>query len=808
MIQFLPRNQNFDREKTLALAKKCKIEPLLAAFLIERGYEDEDSVYAFLNPSVEQLLSPDGFEQMPDALDCLYAAQSMEEPVCVYGDYDVDGVCATAILSDYLRKEGFQVVSYIPSRHEEGYGLNQAAIEALAEQGVSTIITVDCGITALAEIEFAQSLGMEVVLTDHHQCLEALPDCAAIINPQASAYENKALCGAGVALKLVQAMGGIEAAKEYLDIAALATIADIVDLKGENRAIVALGLEKIRRNETHIGIRALIDVAGYELATIKEQDIAFGLAPRINAAGRLGSAQKGLDLLLCEDEKEAEKLAKSLNSDNELRKKQESDILNEAISQIEAGEADLLNDGAILLCNETWNAGVIGIVAARLMRKYYKPVILFCGENGSLVGSGRSIEGVHLFKALEAFAERFERFGGHEMAAGLSIAKDAYEAFKVDFLAYIQKNTDPLLYIPRMAYDFELQASKVTIKLQQALLKMAPFGTGNPQPRFLLSGMEPQEIRSMGNDHQHLKMKADGLDLVAFGQGDMLLPLQNAKASFLVSLDLNTWNGQTKLQGMVQAMHIDVPDDVKKYIEPLRWKFVDAFCRNLPEAEELTKIDTVAEETAKEEIIQCLREKPQGTLIVCITPETAIKTIQWLRDENLLNQLDIHWGVVEDICAYNTLLLAPDKNLCDFVAYNNYYIMDGDIASCSGIIPEEELFGRLCFLQSDSRNFFESLPYEREKLIPVYQAMRALSMKERSFIDFESYARKINEVYPTAIEATAFALHVFEELGFLERKNGAKFELWALENPPKNDLSQSRIYATVSALLALFEQGS
>lgn len=798
MIRFQKPEPIGDLSNIDELIKTCHVSPLVAELLCRRGHDTFDQANIFLHPTEEQLLSPEIFENMEEALDCLYAAKAMEDIICVYGDYDVDGTSATAILLDYFHRSGFRVRGYIPSRHEEGYGLNREAITRLAEEGVNVIVTVDCGITALDEIRYAQELGLEVIVTDHHQRLEELPECAAILNPQVSIYPNKALCGAGVALKLVQAMGGKEAASQYYDIAALATVSDIVDLTGENRAIVALGLQQIHQGKGHDGLKALMEVNNLDEKTLDAQDFAFYLGPCLNAAGRLANAKLALQLLISNEADESKKIARKLSKINTERKEIEATMYRQVIDKIESGDIDLLNQPAILLQDDTWNAGLIGIVAARLMRAYYKPVFLFAGDSDYWVGSGRSIKGIHLFQMLQPFAECFERYGGHAMAAGLSIKKDQYDDFCLQFQEHLNQEIPKETFIPIMNYDVDANMDQLTMKTYKELQQLAPFGTGNDQPIFYLKNLQAESAHTMGQDKTHLKMQKNNIDFVAFNQAHYLLKVQKEEIDILATLGVNTWKGKTSLQVMVRAISPKVPANVEAYIDEERWRFAYAFYQQLT----LNKSDMVADQVeitqdeAREMIRQRFGSNPQGTLVVCNTPQTAESTLKWLQTENLLPNIDILWGLITDIRAYNCVLLAPLFKETSYVQtkihYDSIFWMDGAISLGHSLdyVQANEIW-RVHALVDE---FQQEIAISREDLIPIYQAMRALSLKKQVFLDEESYYEAIAQYLPASRYLICASRFIFEQLELISIEEGAEWTAKIVSNAEKKDLEESTVF--------------
>ena len=412
-----------DEEKVNEFSKKNNVSRLLSKVMLSRGFTDDAEVQKFLHPKLDELYDPFLINDMDIAVNRIMEACERKEKVTIYGDYDVDGITSIAVLKSFLLEQGMNVDHYLPSRLEEGYGLNNDAIKKIYEQGTKLLITVDCGISAFNEIEYANELGIEVIVTDHHECPEKLPNALAVLDPKRedSTYPFSSLAGVGVSFKLIQAISyklNLDRKKylKYLDIVCLGTVADIVPLLDENRIIVNYGLILMRQTRK-VGLQELIVASGY--SKIDSTSISFGLAPRLNACGRMGKADLALELILTTDREEARKIALELNEINKERQEVEKRIISEAIETIERDK--LYENGIIVVNNENWHHGVIGIVASKITETYYKPSILICMENGKGKGSGRSIEGFDLHGALSKCDDLLDKFGGHEMAIGLSI---------------------------------------------------------------------------------------------------------------------------------------------------------------------------------------------------------------------------------------------------------------------------------------------------------------------------------------------------------------------------------------------------
>jgi len=544
----------------VALAKEASISPLVAVVAANRGITASDDLKAFIQKSEEQPHSPFLFKNMDKALQRITYAIENKEKICVYGDYDVDGITATALLSDYLRHRGADCSYYIPERADEGYGINISSIEQLHKTGVKLLISVDTGITAVDEAIFANSLGLDLIVTDHHRCKDTLPDCVAMLNPQLPDcdYPFKNLSGVGVAFKLVCALDGNTAhiLQKYGELVALGTIADVVSLTGENRIIVSMGLALIS-NTKNLGIKALLEVAGLEGKKISVGSIGFGIAPRINAAGRMGSPDVAVRLLLTDNPKEAAELAQRLDDENRTRQKTEFVILQEVLEIIEQNQ-DYKNKKVIVLGGDGWHHGVIGIVASRVSERYHRPCILISCENGTGKGSGRSIRGFNLFEALKACSHLLEKYGGHELAAGLSLAHCNLVEFDRSINEFAKTNMSLECLSPTLSIDCELPAEYITVKDAKSLLLLEPFGMGNPQPLFSVCGVKICDIRTF-SEGKHLRLDAfkDGVrfEVVGFSKGGLIDAFAVGDTVDIAGfLSINEWNGQSKVQLLLKDL--------------------------------------------------------------------------------------------------------------------------------------------------------------------------------------------------------------------------------------------------------------
>jgi single-stranded-DNA-specific exonuclease len=557
-----------------ALAAELGLTETTAAVLLRRGYRDPEQAAAFLAGALPGH-DPFALGDMQEACDRLRAAIASGTKICVHGDYDVDGICATALAVLVLRELGADVDWHLPSRFEEGYGVAGQTLTRLAGDGFGLVLTVDCGITAVDEIAAAKAEGLEIIVTDHHRPGDELPDCP-IVATRPSSYPFPELCGTGVVYKLAEALlgPGDDRLARHLDLVALATIADVVPLVDENRGLAIAGLRRLATS-TRPGLKALMKAARVDAAVVDEGAVGFRLAPRINAAGRLGKPTAALELLLTEDEDTARRIAEELEQLNRERQAVEDRILREASAAIEAWPEARRNRRGYVVAGEDWHEGVIGIVASRLVERYHRPVVLIAGTDGLWKGSGRSIPSFDLHAGLGACAERLERFGGHRAAAGLSIRPEAVDDFADAFAVYADEHLgdDDLRAVTKI--DAIVRGSALTLGLCAELHRLAPFGLGNPGVNLLVAGCELVDLATVG-EGKHLKFRVvDGRrpagSAIAFGLGQQLDRFRRiGHYDLAFRLEENRWNGTTSPQLVVRRI-FETPE---RYLE-LRERFAE-----------------------------------------------------------------------------------------------------------------------------------------------------------------------------------------------------------------------------------------
>ncbi|MGH2994895.1 MAG: single-stranded-DNA-specific exonuclease RecJ [Gaiellaceae bacterium] len=546
------------RREVRALAQALGLSETIASVLVRRGYADPEKAKAFLaaeRPEHDPFL----LGNVEDACAAIRSAIEAGRRICVHGDYDVDGICATALAVGVLRGLGADVDWHLPSRFEEGYGISRETLTRLVREGYGLVLTVDCGITAVEEVEEARAAGLEVVVTDHHRPGETLPDCP-VVATKPSRYPFPELCGTGVVYKLLRALGADESAlEEHLDLVALATIADVVPLVDENRTLVTAGLRRLARTRKP-GLKALMRAARVDPAAVDAGAVAFRLAPRINAAGRLGHPRTALALLLTEDAAEADRLAGELESLNRDRQVVEDRILREAVRQVEDWPEPKRRRLGYVIAGPDWHKGVVGIVASRLVERFHRPVVLIAGGEGEedWTGSGRSIPAFDLHAALGACSRHLGRWGGHRAAAGLSIRPDDVDAFADSFAEHAATVLGDEDLRPTLALDAVVDGRELTLDLCEELERLAPFGLGNPGVTLLAVDCELSELGAVG-DGKHLKLAvtANGArsGAIAFGQGAQLDRFRRAgRYDVAFRLQANQWNGTVSPQLVVRRI--------------------------------------------------------------------------------------------------------------------------------------------------------------------------------------------------------------------------------------------------------------
>lgn len=542
-----------DNEKVEQIQQKYEVNKLLATILANRGIVEEKQIDKFLHPKRSDFYNPYEMPDMEIAVSRIIKAIENEEKTIIYGDYDVDGITSVTVLKSFLEERGLEVAEYIPNRLNEGYGLNNNAVEKIASQGYTLMITVDCGISAVEEVRYANELGIETIITDHHEPGNELPAALAVVDAKRkdNKYPFRNLAGVGVVFKLSQAIGmrlDLEEKEylKYLDIVCIGTISDIVPLVDENRVIVKLGLKLVEQTK-NLGLRSILKSAGY--SKIDSTTISFGVAPRINASGRMGHQEDALKLFLSKEIDEVNELTQKLNDYNRIRQETEKNIYAEVISKIE--KDNLSEKNTIVVMGKNWHHGVIGIVSSKITEMYFKPSILLCEEDDCGKGSGRSIPGFDLYEALTECKEFIDRFGGHSMAIGINIKKENFENFKnkLEEIA-TQKHIEDI--VPILKIDAQVSLDEISKDMVDSLKELEPFGEENKTPLFVFKNLKIDSIRAL-SEGKHLKLTLKDskniVNAIGFNLGELTNEYKiDDRVDVVGNLEVNSFNGMENIQ--------------------------------------------------------------------------------------------------------------------------------------------------------------------------------------------------------------------------------------------------------------------
>ena len=541
-----------DNKKVKELVDQYGINELLARILVNKNITNKNDMSIFMNPTRKDFHDPFLMPDMEIAINRLLKAIENNQKIIIYGDYDADGITSTTVLKLFLEERGMDVSTYIPNRLNEGYGLNKGAIKEIYDDGFRLMVTVDCGISGIEEVEYANSLGIEMIITDHHEPAESLPNAIAVVDAKRkdNEYPFNQLAGVGVVFKVIQALSmrlGLDEKEylKYLDIVCIGTISDIVPLVDENRVIAKLGLKLVAQTR-NIGLRALIEIIGFK--NIDSSSVSFGIAPRINACGRMGNEKLALDLFLCKDKDEVTKLAVKLNEYNIERQSIEKQMYDEAAEIIDENEKD---KACIIVGKEGWHHGIIGIVSSKITEMYFKPSILICFDRNEGKGSGRSIPGFDLHEALMNCKQYLKKFGGHAMAVGVTVDKSEFGKFKSELEEYA-KNCNVDKIVPIINVDSELSLKDTNVESVKSLSLLEPYGEANKMPLFLFRNLKINSIRSL-SEGKHLKLSLKDenfmVDAIGFNMGELSEKyLLDDRVDIVGSLDINSYGGNESVQ--------------------------------------------------------------------------------------------------------------------------------------------------------------------------------------------------------------------------------------------------------------------
>ncbi len=771
-----------DEAKIQEISQKFNISPMIAAVILNRGIHELEDIEKYIDKNITKFHDPLLMKDMDKAVSRIKEAISYNQKITVYGDYDVDGVTSTSILVDYLLKCGADVNYYIPDRIDEGYGINKNALEKLKQEGTELIITVDSGITAIEETNYATGLGLDIIITDHHECKEEIPNAYAVINPKQKGcqYPFKDFAGVGVTFKLIQALAGqeklMEVMNDYCEIVCLGTIADVVPLLGENRLIVYYGLNKMHDTH-HLGLKALIKVSGISSEKkISTGFIGFGLAPRINAAGRVGSALRAVELFLTNDPKKADEIAYELNEENKNRQETEAQILEEALGMIEK-DIDLSEQKVIVLSGANWNHGVIGIVASRITEKYYRPTILISIDGDEGKGSGRSISDFNLFKALSACNDDLVKFGGHEQAAGLTLGAEIIALFSKHLQSYAQETLCDDDLIPRIYIDYNINIENLSFETIRQLEVLEPFGMGNAGPIFSLQNVVISSLRTVGEGkHLKLTLEQDGkyIDAIGFNMGayEQKFITQDV-VDVAGSLGINTYKGKDSVQLIIRDIKmpehkINEAKYYKTFDVSMRSDIINNVTVNIKNLDNEQKefIDVIKES-------ECEQNEQRKNLILVHTRFGAEHVIEEIKKNNISCKTAlVHYNNVE--CSSDLdIVINPILEQLNIQAYDKVYIYDSPftLENLTNIANHHSnvqlIFNTDRFFWCDKT--LKSIVPNRQDFVVIYQYIKTRSVEGLYSDDISLLVRRIKVSYnlPMNCAKLKSCLGIFEELGLL-----------------------------------------
>lgn len=745
-----------------------------ASLLSARGITTPEEADVFLHPAAQPLCDPFDMPGMREAVQLILNARQNRIRTVIYGDYDADGVCASAILYLTLKALDMPVVTRLPDRHGDGYGLNMAAVEEIAGQA-QMIITVDNGITAIEEVRHAKELGLTVVVTDHHRRQEELPPADAIVCPSLGGYPCEFLCGAGVAFEVSRALLG-DWAVSLIDLCALATVADMVPLRGENRTITALGLKAIE-NTRRPGLRALLRVASLS-GTVTARDVGFRIAPRINACGRLESPDTALRLILCEDEDEAVALASKTQLLNDRRKEMENAILDEAREKLK--DYDLVSLHAVVLWDEKWDIGVCGLAAGRIADETGYPTVILSWQGDTMTGSARSGGNVDIHAALTECADILTRFGGHKAAAGMTLETRNAEAFRRRLSEAVIRQTEGRVLMPCREYDARIRLSDVTVTNIRLLSSLEPFGMQNPEPVFLVTEAQPVTLGRVGAEGRHLRgcFSQDGTERsgIAFSCGSQADTLPDS-VDILCGMELNEFGGRITPQiniSLIKPAAGCIPADEIREAEAI-----------LQDLEKLADAEPCAGQEAADSSSTLLpadgqQSLAQGVCVICRSRESVLHAVkEW-------PSYDVFSFGVEDARAYNGIMYACCMDTVSS-RYRQIILYDGELCPGEGALWQKKTGGHVYVRDRSCSDWLRGhLSVSKDMLRDVYRAARGQCTGLSSL----SAAAGVNAVQTLA------SLHILRHMGLL-RFDFSPFAV-AMLPAQKCDPEKDRLFQTLA----------
>lgn len=780
---FKQKKIEIDEKNVEKLSEKFNIFPLVANILVARGYDTEEKIYNFLNPNLKQLHNPFLLKNMDILCEKIKIALSKKQRVLIFGDYDVDGISATAILYKFFESKGLKVDYFLPNRYEDGYGLTMETSQKIIEQyNPELVITVDCGISCKKEIDFLLSKGIDVVVTDHHEIPNELPSCPVIdAKMQGQDYPFTELCGAGIAFKIVQAMG--EDLDSYLPICSIATIADIVSLTDENRVIVAEGLKRL--NLLPIGIKMLF--SELNLTKISAGDIAFKVAPKINASGRMGDATISLLLYISEDLEVISNNLQKLNAMNTRRQELCNQIYVEAVEKLKQGKQN--DKRTIILYDKNWDSGLLGIVCARLTEEFNKPTFLFSEVDGLLKGSVRSIASINIHDALSNVSTLLETFGGHSMAAGLTIKLEQFNKFEYEIENYFLKNYNAKDFVCIKEYDLQLDSKKINLNLCNQLEILEPCGCGNPKPLFY-SKFNNLKAKSMKNYAQHLNITTnENFPLIAFNSGSMQSLIENSYVCELTyELQINEYKKKKFVKGLVKNIkcsgYKDTLNDfvVGNYLEQLVYNKSN-FKNTFATYDNLTYL-----------LNKLCNKSNYGTLLVANSLKQAKELSMFL----FTHSFDFYLGEINLNSSNNAIIVGLNsyKNLTN---YSNIVFLEPLL----NMDYLNNFQGNLYLPKNHNINLNSlNLDLSHEYFSLIYKSIISHpNLICKTKYDYYENLKKISpELKNFSYVQFVVCLNTFTELGFFIVQNEENYRLKTVKQTEKKELTLSNFYVRIKKI--------
>lgn len=799
------------------ISEQAGISPLLSKLFLSRGINDINYIRDFINPSLDKLLDPFLLKDMDKAVERILKSIEQKEKILIYGDYDVDGTTATSILYNFIKTLDVCVDYFIPNRLEDGYGLSKSSIAKVYDYFPNIIITADCGTTSIEEIQQLKDSGIDVIVTDHHECTGQLPEAYAVVNPcrPDCTYPFKELAGVGVAYKLITALciklNLGNRYYNYLDLVALGTVADVVPLTEENRILVKYGIDLIE-NTSNIGLKALVESCILKDKKINSWTIGFVLGPRINAAGRTGDASRAVRLFTTNDEKEASDLVDELNEANKYRQDTEAEILEQVINHVET-QIDLEREKVIVVSGDGWHHGIIGIVASKITDRYYRPCILISCEDGEGRGSGRSIEGFNLFTALSNQTSLLEKFGGHELAAGLTIKKENIQEFRSRINEYADEVLTHEHMIPKLRVDLPVSREDLTIQNIRELDKLAPFGAGNPSPVFICETLKIQSARTVG-EGKHLKLGLDcegsSFDAIGFNMGSLSETLNIGDSiEAACSLEINSWNSVDRIQF-----------NLKDVVKDIETRTGNEYFYTLDRSMESCGLEDILDENQSEVwdlisgfnyiAINELIKLEDSYIILANTLEAVMELKEAFRNnsESIKKPLKICYTCFNSSKKDSPILLInPDPSMVDFSNFERVIFYGGWI--CTGYLKKllEKVENSKIYIniKNDSKIFnADAIIPERRDLVAIYQYIKANFGNQIRVDDLFVLAEKISENYKININYFKLkkGLEILEQVDILEKSMTGKYGVSiVLKNTKqKANLESSILYRKLQSL--------